>query len=211
MRAQQHVGRLLYAYLFLYEEGVLHVACRVLRREVQHAVHVLVVLHLGPLRYREADTGEYLLYLFAHQRQRMTRAQRYRIRRTRQVQTLRLGLLRLKLLFQFVHPTLCLLTQLVQQLTQLTFLLRSYVAKLIEQRRYLTFLTQVFDAQRFQFLGTVGLQLLHLPKQRLYILSQSHNTTFYKIGCKGTTKNAYMQIFQAFFCKAEYTPQLSAV
>ena len=115
--------------------------------EVEHAIHVLIVLHFRSLRNSETDTGEYILYLLAHQRQRMTRSQRDRIRCAGEVQ---LAFRHLLLaagyrLAKLVDTALCLLTKLVKELTHLPFLVRRHIAKLIEERSDFALLTKVFD------------------------------------------------------------------
>ena len=123
-----------------------------LGRKIQHAIHMLVILHFRSLRDGKTNTGEDILYLLAHKRQRMTRTQFNRIRRARQVQTVGLRLFLLKLLTQGINPSFRLLTQLVQQLSQFPFLVVRHLAKLIEKRGNLTFLTEIFDTQRLELL-----------------------------------------------------------
>ena len=55
------------------------------RREVQHRKHVLIVFHLWPIGNRKALTRKNIYNFFAHQRQRMARSHLTGRRRTRDI------------------------------------------------------------------------------------------------------------------------------
>ena len=67
MCAQQDVGRLLYAGFFLDKERVLHVACRMFGRKVQHAEYVAVVLYFRSVSHHESDARKDVNYLLTHE------------------------------------------------------------------------------------------------------------------------------------------------
>ena len=67
--AQKHIG------ITLYEEGVLHVACRMVGCEIQRGEHVPVVFNLRTFCHGESEAGEYGDNLVAHNGEGMTRAE----------------------------------------------------------------------------------------------------------------------------------------
>ena len=79
----------------------------------------------------------------------MTSAQLDRISRTGQIDLIVDCLYILKACFQFVDPVLGGLLQLIQVFTNLPFLICRYVSEIIHQRRDLTFLAEILDAQSF--------------------------------------------------------------
>ena len=147
--AKQNVRWLLHANLLLNEERVLHVASRVLWCEVKQRVNVVIVLYLRAFRYGKAHASEDVDDLLTHKRKWVTCTQCNRVRSTGEVEFLgccfsAIGLYRFA---QLIDTCLVSLTQCVECLTNLTFLLFRYFAKLVEEFGNQTFLTEVFDAQ----------------------------------------------------------------
>ena len=147
--AKQNIGWLLHANLLLNEERVLHVASRVLWCEVKQRVNVVIVLYLRAFRYGKAHASEDVDDLLTHKRKWVTCTQCNRVRSTGEVEFLgccfsAIGLYRFA---QLIDTCLVSLTQCVECLTNLTFLLFRYFAKLVEEFGNQTFLTEVFDAQ----------------------------------------------------------------
>ena len=98
------------------------------------------------------------------------------------------------LVSQLVDACLSGLTQLIEELAEFAFLLRRHITELIEERGDLAFLTQILDAQRLEFIGISGLELIHLRQDFLYFIFQ-HRSCFIKKSCKGTNNFAHIKIF----------------
>ena len=161
MRTQDDVARHV-VWVDIHEEGVLHVACRVVGGEVQLRVDVEVILHLGTVGDVEAHAGEYVDDLVLHDGERMTCAQSDGVSRAGQVEFVAAVVLTLEHLFQGGDALLRALFQFVELHADLLFLFSRHIAEVRHQFTDDPFLAEVFDAQCFQFLGTVGLQGLYL-------------------------------------------------
>ena len=156
--------------ILLDEEGVLHVAGRMVGSKVQRAEHVPVVLDLGTIGDGEAQAGEDVDDLLAYNRDGVTCAQLCGESGTGDVDlVLLLGLL-LGSLAQGIDLLSSEILEFVEPLTQFAFLLGSHVAELVEQCCYLTFLAQVLDTQCLQGLLVLGLEVCDLRLQRFYLI-----------------------------------------
>ena len=79
VRTKEDIRRFLHTDLFLDKESILHVARRVLRCKIEHAIDMLVILHLRSLCYSKTDAGEDIDDLLANKGEGMARTERNRI------------------------------------------------------------------------------------------------------------------------------------
>ena len=143
------------------EEGVLHVAGRVVGGKVHLGEHVQVVLHFRTVGQDKAHTREDVDNLIRHDGQRVACSQFDGVGSTRQVQSVVVALLNLCLLFQGVDALLCQLLQLVNLHAYGFLLVGSHVAEVVHQCRYLTFLAEVFQSQLLYFFSVLRAQVLY--------------------------------------------------
>ena len=140
VRAQHDVG------VLLDEEGVLHVAGRMVGCEVHRAEHVPVVLNLRTVGQREAQAGEDVDDFLLDDGQRVARAQADGVGRTRQVQFVARLVVGGELFAQGVDLFLGGGLQLVQLHADFALGFGRHGAEVRHEVVYQTFLAQVFDA-----------------------------------------------------------------
>ena len=167
MRAQQDVG------VLLDEERVLHVACRVLGREVQGREDVPVVLDLGSVGHGVAQPRKDLDDLVFHQRDRVARTEVLGRAGARQVARRRglVGRGVLQLLAQRVDALRGLVFETVQLLAQFAFQFGGYRLELLHQGGQLAFLAEDPDAELLDFGGGFRLKLLDTSQEFIDFVS----------------------------------------
>ena len=142
---------LLFAFLFLYEESVLHVSGWMVWWEIECREKVPIIFYLNRFSHSKAYPREYLSYLVHHHRKHMTAAQRSKVGGHGQVASTFLFLVffyeRLKF-FNLVH---CGHLKHVKGLTQLLFLFVGNDFELFKEFTDNTFLPQVFVAEHLNF------------------------------------------------------------
>ena len=161
MRAQQDVG------ILLDEEGVLHVARRVLGREVQRREDVPVVLDLGTVGHGVAQAREDLDDLVLDERDGVARAKVLGRAGTGHVPD---GLVTLgggvaQLFAQRVDALGRLLLEAVELLSQLALELGSHRLELLHQGVQFALLAENLDAELFELGGSLGFEFLHTSEE----------------------------------------------
>ena len=159
VRAQDHIG------MRFHEESVLHVACRMIFGKVHCAKHMPVVFDLRTVGERKAHASEDVDDLLLHERERVACSQSDGVGRARQVQCGVIVLRRRQLLLQGVETVLERRFELVEVDAHLLLLVGSHVAELRHKLVHLSFLAQEFEAQLFELLFVLGLQLSHAAEQ----------------------------------------------
>ena len=158
------------------EEGVLHVARRVVRREIERTEVVVVVLHLRPLAHGIADAGEDVDDALAHQGDGVQAAYWFREGRARRVGGclfLRPGMV-LHGSGQFLEAVLRQLLQAVHALAEGAFLLGRHLFEVLEQRGDGAVAPQCGHAEAFHVLGIARRGGAHFGFQGLYPRLQVH-------------------------------------
>ena len=150
----------------LHEEGVLHVARRVVGGEVERAEVVAIVLHLGPLAHREPHAGEDVHDTLAHDGDGMQTAGVSGTGRSAQVQH-RTGGGRFLAQsgLELLQPLLGLLLEHVHALTQGAFLLGGDLLEVLEQGCDLSVAAEHGHAELFHLLGGARLGCRELSFQ----------------------------------------------
>ena len=149
--AQQNVGAA------LYEECILHVACRMVFGKVERREHMPVVFHLRTLGNSEAETSENVDYLLAYKRDGVASAERHIGSRTGEVDTSIGIVLLLKCCLEFIYLVGGEIFQFVKFHTYLPLLVGGNSAEFVKQSRNFALLAQVFDTQSLKRLGGIGL------------------------------------------------------
>ncbi len=147
MRAEQHIR------CPVDKEGILHIARRMIGREIKRLENMPVIFDLRTLGNREAKTAEYIDNLLAHERQRMTCADIERSRRTRQVKLSAFVIAAPRRLAKSVDTLGGVRLQLIESLSELPFHRSVDIAEIIHQRRDGAFLAQIFYAQGLYCFG----------------------------------------------------------
>ena len=182
MGAQYHVG------VSLDEEGVLHIACRMVVGEVHGAEHVPVVLYLGAVGQAEAQSGEDVDYLVAYDGDGVACAQRGGVGRAGEVGGVFSGLLLIELLAQGVDMVLGCGLEVVDGHAELSLAVGGYLAEFIHQLGDEALLAEVFDTELLQFVGCGGVELLDFFEQRGYVVYKCHSLVWYLFTvCKSNT------------------------
>ena len=171
--AQYHVG------VSLDEEGVLHVACRMVIGEVHGAEHVPVVLHLRTVGQAETQSGEDVDNLVAYDGDGVACAQRGGVGCAGEVGHLLGGLLFIEFVAQGVDMVLRSGLEIVDSHAELSLAFGGNLAKLAHQLGDEALLAEVFDAQFLQLGGGGGLQLLYFFQQRRYVVDKCHSLVWY--------------------------------
>ena len=129
-----------------YEEGVLHVAGRMVGGEVHLRKHVEVVLHLWSVGQYESHAGEDIDDLVGDDGQWVARAELYGVGCARQVEALVARLLGLALFAQLVDALGGHCLQFINFHAHRLFLVGGYVAEVVHQGRDLTLAAEVFQS-----------------------------------------------------------------
>ena len=155
-----------------HEEGVLHVAGGVVRREVERLEHVVVVLQLGTFRDVVAEFAENVHDLLAHDGHRMAGAQLQRIAGHRQV-LLRAfgGLLLPDRVAEAVNRLLREVLQLVERAAEFALHVLVHGAELVKERRDLALLAEEAHARLLHFLLGFALEVLQFCQDPVDIFS----------------------------------------
>ena len=167
-----------------HEEGVLHVARRVVRREVERLEDVVVVLELGAFRDVVAEFAEDVHDFLADDGHRMAGAQLQRVAGHREVL---LGALGGGLLAdgvaQAVDRLLREVLQLVERAAELALHVLVHGAELLEERRDLTLLAEETHARLLHFLLGFALEVLQFCKDPVDIFSL-HTICVWRRACR---------------------------
>ena len=143
----------------LYEEGVLHVACRMVGGEVQRAEYVPVVFYLRTFGDCESHVAEDVDDLVFHERERVASAEGEGSGRTGKVD---IGLLFVGVVGESLLEGRELFgrggLEFVEFLAQFALLLCGYGTEIVHQRGDGAFLTEVFDAELLHGFGRRGLK-----------------------------------------------------
>lgn len=150
--------------VFFDEERILHVACRMFRREVQGREYVPVVLYLRAFGYDITEPFEYTAYLVPYQRYGVPAAERLRGAGARHVVQRGRGspgCMRFEFAFQFVDAFLCAVLESVEALAQFAFQFRGDGFEFVHQFVELTLAAQYLDSELFQLRSGTGVELLY--------------------------------------------------
>ena len=135
------------------EEGVLHIASRMVVGEVHGAIDVPVVLHLGTFGEGEAEAREDIDDLVLDDGQGMARAKRDGVSGTREVEVVGNSLLSASCGLELVDALGGVVLEFVDVAPHLFLHVVGDGTELIHQRADFTFLTQILDAQCLHLLG----------------------------------------------------------
>ena len=153
--AQEHIG------LTGHEEGVLHVASRMVVGKVHRTENVPIVLHLGTIGKREAEAREDVNNLVAHEGQGVARTQSDGIRRAGQVEVIVVVFAGSHCFFEGSELFLKRRLEFVELHAHFAFLLSRHIAKVGHQVVDDTFLAEIFDAQGIPFLRSSGSETIN--------------------------------------------------
>ena len=180
--AQDNVG------VALDEEGVLHIARRMVVGKVHAAVHVPVVLHFGSFGQRESQSAEDVHNFVAYDGEGMACSQMDGVGRAGEVDAGTLLAACGRLALESVYLVQGCRLELVDAHAHLFLLCCGHASEVVHQGGNLAFLAQVLDAQGFGFLGVGSLQGLYLGHQFLdffYHLVMRFGCGLFQIWCKG--------------------------
>ena len=152
------------------EEGVLHIAGRMVGSEVHLREDMIVVFHLRTVGKDESHTGEDIDNLVGDDGQRMACAELYGVGGTRQVDGLFASLLRLALLAQLVDALSSKCLQFVDLHADGLFLVGSHIAEVVHQGSNLTLLAEVFQSELFYFICVLCTQILHFFEKLINLI-----------------------------------------
>ena len=138
--------------------------------KVQSREYMPVVFNFGTFGNTESQACEDIDDFVLYNRNRMTCTEFYRISRTGQVQAVTTVILTFELFFQRIDFVLRFSFQFIQSHADFFFLFGSYVTEIRHQIVNGSLLTQVFDAESFEFFGIGGVQNFYLF-QKLFNLS----------------------------------------
>ena len=160
MRAQQDVLGYIVGML-ADEEGVLHVASRMVGSEVHLGEHMEIVFHFRTVSEDKAHTREDIDDLVGDDGERMACTELNGVGRTGQVDGLVTIILCLTLLTQLVDALSGKCLQFVDLHADGLLLVGSHVSEVVHQSRNLTFLAEIFETELFYFLCVFRAQFLY--------------------------------------------------
>ena len=138
--------------------------------KVQCREHVPVIFNFRTFGNAESQTGKDINDFVLYNGERVACTEFHRISRTRQIQSVTIVVLTFKHFFQRVDFVLRFCFQFIQSHADFFFLFGSYVTEIRHQIVNGSLLTQVFDAESFEFFGIGGVQNFYLF-QKLFNLS----------------------------------------
>ena len=154
-------------WMSLDEEGVLHIAGRMVVGEVHGTVDVPVVLHLGSLGEGESQTGEDVDNLVLDNGQRMARAQGDGVRSASQVDVVRHGLLCGSGSLEFVDALCGASLEFIDAHAEFFLQFGRHGTEVIHEAADFTFLAKILNAQGFGFLRGCSLKCIDFFEQLL--------------------------------------------
>ena len=170
MAAEKHVLRHVHRIAALDEEGVLHIARRMVGGEVQHGEHVLVVVNLRTLIEREAHPCEDVDDFVLDKCQRMPRTQADGVGGACKVDVVALCLAGLELVLQLVDSVLCELLEFVDFHADGLLLVGRHIPELTHQCVDFAFLAEVFQSELFHVAGILCRKCAHFLEKFFYLV-----------------------------------------
>ena len=138
------------------EEGVLHIAGRVIGSKVHLSEHVEIVFHLRAVSKDETHAGENVDNLVGDDGERMACTQLDGVGCAREVDSLVASLLGLALLTQLVDALSSKCLEFIDLHADGLLLVGSHIAEVVHQGCNLTFLAEIFQSELLHFLCVFG-------------------------------------------------------
>ena len=154
-----------------YKECILHISCRVVRREVQCLENVVIILDFRTFCHVISELAENIHNLLSGNRYRMSCSKRNRISRHGSIEWIRCSRTsRLCGRFQLFYLSCSFFLENVQFLTKLLLQLRSDSSELFEKLRNFTFLAEKTNSGFFYILFCLALKISDFCKNLFYFL-----------------------------------------